>query len=159
MKMKGFCENGTTLIEVAMAIVVAGIGAAGFVSLYLSAMSGYAEAEVRTVASFFAQGLMDEIRSKRFDEQYVAPFSASLGTDASENPADKTTFDDSDDFDGWSEAAPGFSGYTLSASVHYVSEGSLNEPGGAPTAFKRITVEVLVGGETVMFLKSVVSGW
>jgi len=157
--MKGLSEKGTTLIEVIAAIVVAGIGASGFVSLYLSAMSGYAEAEVRTVASFFAQGLMDEIATKRYDEHYVAPFSASLGTDASENPADKTAFDDVDDFNGWSEAATGFSGYTLSASVQYVSEGSLDEASGSPTGFKRITVEVLVGGETVMVLKSVVSGW
>ncbi len=157
--MKGASKKGMTLIEAVTAIVVAGIGAGGFVSLYLSAMSGYAEAEVRTVAAFLAQGLMDETKSKRFDEQYVTPFSESLGTDASEDAGDKTTFDDVDDFDGWSETATGFSGYTISTSVNYVKGGTLDEVSDSPTGFKRITVRVSVGGEAVSVLKSVVCGW
>jgi Tfp pilus assembly protein PilV len=159
MRSKVVCRKGMSLIEAVAAIVVAGIGAAGFVAFYLSAMKGYAEAEMRTVGAFLARGLMDEVRSKRFDENHVAPFSGSPGTDASENPADKTTFDDVDDFDGWSEAGPDFSGYDLSASVEYVTEADLDQVSVSPTGLKRITVTVSVGGETVAVVKSVVSGW
>ena len=158
-KMKQPGEQGLTLVEVIVAIVVAGVGAAGFVSLYLSVTDGHAKAETRTIGSFLAQGLMDEVRSKRFDESYSPPFSAALGEEAPENPADKTTFDDVDDFEGWNETPVGFDAYILSVSVDYVTEGNLDEASALPTAFKRITIQVLVGEDIVADLASVVSGW
>ncbi len=159
MRIKSLCEKGMTLVEAIAAIVVAGIAAAGFVSLYLRVMSGYAEAEMRTVAAFLAQGLMEEIKSKRFDEHYVSPFSDSLGTEWREDIADKTSFDDVDDFNGWSETPPRFNGYVLFASVKYVNDTNLDEVSSSQTGYKRVTVAVSVGDEKMAVLSSVVVSW
>ena len=142
-----------------MAIVVAGIGATAFVSFYLGVADGRAKAEARTVASFLAQGLMDEVRSKRFDESHMPPFSRNLRTENPENSSDKATFDDVDDFDGWSERPSGFDAHVLSVSVVYVREDNLDGQSGSRTGFKRITVQATLGEEIVAEVKSVVSGW
>jgi prepilin-type N-terminal cleavage/methylation domain-containing protein len=159
MEVKKVRDRGLTLIETIAAIVVAAIGASGFVSLYLSATDGHSRVETRTVGCFLAQGLMDEVRSKRFDENHVAPFSVNLGTDMSENGGDKTTFDDVDDFGGWSETPSGFEAYVLSVSVEYVRERNLDQGSSSPTRFKRIVVEAALGEETVAELKTIASGW
>lgn len=147
-----------TLLECIAAVVVASVAAAGFVSFYLSAVRGHMEREGTTIALFLGQGLMEEIKSRRFDENYVPPFSERLGTDASEDASDKASFDDVDDFDGWTETA-GFRGYTLSARVDYVEEENLEEVSPTATGYKRVSVKISAGREALVVLRSVVSGW
>jgi len=79
--------KGITLMELVAILVVAGV-----------AIPVLMRAEAIGDAAFYAQGLMEEVRSKRFDERDAAPWSSSLGIDAGESAVNASTFDDVDDF-------------------------------------------------------------
>jgi hypothetical protein len=67
--------------------------------------------EVISDAIFYSQQLMEEIKSKRFDNRTSSPWtnSADLGVDTGETRSDKNTFNDVDDFK--TVCLPGDSGY------------------------------------------------
>jgi hypothetical protein len=75
--------------------------------------------------TFYAQELMEEVQSKRFDEKDALPWTSSsaFGPDAGENSGNKDTFDDLDDFVGCTDPrviAPA-AGFTRVVTVEYVT--------------------------------------
>jgi MSHA pilin protein MshD len=144
-----------TLVEVLIASAIVGMTAVAA----LRATSGTALARVRAAdratATTLADGLMNEILAK----PYADPDGAGLlGYEAGESSADKSTFDDVDDYNGWNESPPrdptgstiaGLSGWSRSVQVVRVSPTSLGQTSLTETGAKRVTVTVRRGATTV----------
>lgn len=146
-------QRGYTLIELVLTIVIMGAALLSLVALFSSLGVRGAVVEHRRVAKMLAEEQMEETRTRRFDENLTKDlngnWSTVLGTESDESVSDKATFDDVDDFSGWSESLSSpFSGFSRSVSVSYVAEGDLNTsltiPGSVPANwtpnYKRIQV-------------------
>ncbi|MBI4376253.1 MAG: hypothetical protein HY549_07360 [Elusimicrobia bacterium] len=104
-------------------------------------------------SAHLASELLEEIRLRRWDEDApkrrasIDRPSRALGVDAGENPGDKRSFDDIDDFDGWAEAKAlgpgmeelsGLESFRRSARIAYVDEFHPDSPAQSPTDLKRV---------------------
>lgn len=147
-------DKGFTLIELVMIIVLLGIIMPGVMLYFIQGVKGSAAAQRRTTAIFLAEGLMEEIKSKSWDEVTTIDSDCSnassspLGPDGGESRA---TYDDIDDFNGISNTPPkdsqdgdmnNYAGFTQQATVSYVAAADLNAPVGGPTCYKRISVSI-----------------
>ena len=118
-------NTGLTLIEMVAMIVVLGIAIPPLLTNWGDIAWRSARSESLADASFYAQELMEEIKSKRYDENSSSPWTASTGfsaTDAGESKANSATFDDIDDFVGCADSlvtAPA-AGYSRLANIDYV---------------------------------------
>lgn len=143
-------KKGLTIIELVVVIVVLGLAVPPLLTMWANVAWRSSKAEALADATFYAQELMEEIKSKNFDENTSSPWtpSGSFGPDDGENSNNRATFDDVDDFVGCADTsvtAPA-AGYTRSATVDYVSLS------GCPSActwaasgsadYKRISVTV-----------------
>lgn len=103
-----------------------------------------ARATAISQATFYAQELMEEIKSKRFDDP-DEPTVTALGPNSETYP----NFDDVDDFNGCTDSrvTTPAGGYARSANIDYVSLNTDTDPdsweaSGSPTDYKRIDVSV-----------------
>lgn len=119
-------EKGITLIEMTVVIVVLGISIPVLLNMWSQVAWNSSRSEATADAAFYAQQLMEEIRSKRFDEEAGYPWTASLGPDTTTKGLDGTNnetltgssnWDDIDDFNGYSDTPA--TGYTRSVTVSY----------------------------------------
>jgi MSHA pilin protein MshD len=143
-------DSGYTLIDLILAILLMGFALGGLIILFFNLSVGSIHGKYRATANLLAQELVEEIKSKKFDEK-AAPsggvWSTTLGVDGGESSSDKTTFDDVDDFDGWNEALTGaFSGYSRQAAVSFVDSSALNTAVGSSRDYKRVQTTVSKGG-------------
>jgi MSHA pilin protein MshD len=151
-------EQGLTLLELVLIIVVLAVGLTGVLTYFIQGTKDSSYAQNTAVATVLAQDLMEEIRSKCWDQTAttVSPCngavtpSATLGPDGGEMRA---TYNDVDDFNGLSNNPPQNS---LGASmtqypifrqivlVCYVPGTNLNDTSACatPTNYKRIDVRV-----------------
>ena len=117
--------KGLTLIEMVAMIVVLGIAIPPLLTNWADIAWRSARSESLADASFYAQELMEEIKSKRYDENGSAPWTPSTSfsaTDPGESKANSATFDDIDDFVGCTDplvTAP-VTGYSRLANIDYV---------------------------------------
>ncbi len=158
--------RGYSLIELVLCIVILGVGVVSLINAFSVAVQKSVLSETITVGTNLARGLMEEIKSRRFDENYddnptTGGFTlpANLGPDSPESASDKSTFDDVDDFDDWTEGLVGFPGYNLSVDVFYVAEGNWDTQAGSPTNYKRIKVTVSNDSMNDIEIVSIASGW
>ncbi|MBU2437380.1 MAG: type II secretion system GspH family protein, partial [Candidatus Omnitrophica bacterium] len=93
-------KRAITLIEIIAVIVVLAIAIPTLSIMLVNASWSSARSEALADAAIYAQELMEEIKSKRFDENASSPWSSTLGVDSAESSSDRTTFDDVDDFVG-----------------------------------------------------------
>lgn len=121
--MKLVIGKGITLIEMVSIIVILGLSIPVLLRVWSDVAWRSSRSEVITDATFYAQQLMEEIKSKRFDENSETPWtnSVNFGPDTGEAANDADTFDDVDDFVGCTDArvTTPATGYTRSASVEY----------------------------------------
>ncbi len=140
-------ERGHTLIELIAAIVVLGFALLGLIGLFFNLSVNNNQTKYRTAATVLAAELMEEIKSKRFDEAAArdAAFNwSALGVDTGETAGTRSTYDDVDDYNGLSEnlASPN-SGFTRAVTVSYVDAGDLNTAVGTQDKnYKRVSVGV-----------------
>ncbi len=156
-------EKGISIVEILISFFVMSV-----VLMALSKMIGNTVLTVQiqgdsNKAAMLAQDLLEEIKTKRWDENlpdgngFVSNPSL-LGIDVSENIFDKSTFDDIDDYNGYTEQPPKDSNnnplnqyqkYKRQVEVRYVNNylgssitllGDGLGSGGATSAYKRITV-------------------
>lgn len=152
-------KKGFTLIEVVMVIVLLGIMLPGIMMYFIQGVKDSVESQRRTTAIFLAEGLMEEIRSKRWDEVAVINATCSnasvIGTDAEA----RIGYDDIDDFNNLNNTPPidsqgaamaNYSGFQQQVTVSYVAAGNLNSPVTPPpyTCYKRIEVKITDIGTT-----------
>ena len=153
-------ERGVTLIELIITIVILSIAVVAVVSAISSSIGRSADPLWQTKSLQLAQAYLDEIGTKRFDEDTGnggVPSDTSgvcdIGAEAGETRA---TFDDVDDYDGVDDSPPvlqtaaGFSSYTgYRVQVAVVCAGT--EVGGADNnAAKRIDVTVTPPGQSAL---------
>ncbi len=138
------------------------------------------QVEVEYSAIAFAQGIVDEARSRAFDEVTVAPdpddqsivgnllllggggipnsFTSvgNLGQDSGET---YPNFNDFDDYDGLSVIrATGYGDITITATVFYVTENNVVADAGTRTTMKRLNVTAshpdLANSITIAYVKT-----
>jgi prepilin-type N-terminal cleavage/methylation domain-containing protein len=166
-------KKGFTLIEVVLAIFIIGVALVTLLSMFSLGLRGDVFAREMTAATTLAQEMMEEIKSKEFvecEEGVTPDFGPETPEPAIETAADRTSYDDVDDYDGWSRNPPediagnplsDFSVFTRSVVVVYVENDNYDDPveeGDAnyPTDSKRITVTVLKGENDLIELTTVV---
>lgn len=138
--------RGFTLIEVTMAILLIGVISVVLAGFYSVLFNVPVEIVVKNKANNLASAAIEDIKCRDWEDP-AGP--GPLGIDAGENAANKTTFDDIDDFNGYTESPPrymdgtvmpGMSGFSVNAAVSYVDD-NLNVSAAA-TDRKRVTVTV-----------------
>lgn len=116
---------GFTIIELVIAIVVLGYVLSAMTKMFMDLTVIGVQPEVRNIQALVAEDLMEEIRSKQYDEMLEKNandnWSETLGIDSGETSGDTSTFDDVDDYAGLSESLTGtYAGYTRSVTVSYI---------------------------------------
>ena len=148
-------KKGFTLIEIVMVIVLLGIIMPGVIFYFIQGVKDSAIPQRRTTAIFLAEALMEEIKSKRWDEVIAINSTCSNASaypfvpDGGET---RINFDDIDDFNGLSNIPPqnsqganmtDYQGFTQQATVIYVDAADLNATAATPpTCYKRILVRI-----------------
>jgi MSHA pilin protein MshD len=162
-------KKGFTLIEVIMVIVILGIMLPGIMMYFIQGVKDSVDSQRRTTAIFLADALMEEIRSKRWDEvvSINAPCSnaSAIGTDAEA----RIGYDDIDDFNNLNNTPPSdsqgvaminYAGFQQQVTVSYANPAALDTAVGGPTCYKRIEVRIIDTGinETIK-LVSLMTGY
>lgn len=143
---KNNAPRGFTLIEVTLAILLIGVISVVLAGFYSVLFNVPVEIVQKNKANNLAGAALEDIKCRAWED----PMGANpLGVDSGENAANKTTFDDLDDFNGYTEAPPryqdgtvmpGMTGFSVNTAVSYVDE-NLNVSAAA-TDRKRVTVTV-----------------
>ncbi len=106
------------------------------------------QSEAILEAIAIGQKFIEEAETKRFDENITATIpssftlAGSLGPDAGET---RSTYDDLDDFDGYSyaDSLSGYVPFTVTASVDYVTLEAPDTPTATRTYFKRMSIAIV----------------
>jgi prepilin-type N-terminal cleavage/methylation domain-containing protein len=146
--MKKIVSNrGITLIELVIAVVIVGIAIPVLVRNWADVTMRSVESETISDAAFYAEQLMEEIKSKRFDEQTEPAWTAAnlfgaKRADESDETNNRTRYDDIDDYDGFTEALP--RSFVSLVSVQYanLTGASWQAVASGTTDFKRVTVNI-----------------
>ncbi|MBS0192255.1 MAG: hypothetical protein U0573_06495 [Phycisphaerales bacterium] len=153
-------RTGITLIECAGAALILGLLIT--TGLRAAAQAGASQAiSARSVTgTLLAESLMNDILLLPYADPAGGTF---IGIDSGESAANKSTFDDVDDFDQWTESPPtsstgttmaGFAGWTRSVRVYRASLSNPDSNSGAESGLKRIEVTVKFGSKDVCKLTS-----
>ncbi|MFA6217423.1 MAG: type II secretion system protein [Candidatus Omnitrophota bacterium] len=118
-------NKGMSLIELIVIIVVLGFSVPVLMTMWSDVSWRSVRSESLADAAFYAQQLMEEVKSKSFDNNDTSPWtpSASFGAESGENRNDKDTFNDVDDFVGCTDSlvtTPAL-GYTRTIAIDYVN--------------------------------------
>lgn len=150
--MRPVTSKGLTIIELVVVIVVLGLAIPPLLTSWANIGWRSARSEALADATFYAQQLLEEIKSKRFDEKTVSPWTSSgnFGYDTGENGNNKDTFNDVDDFvtaGAQSCTDPlvttPVTSYSRSVVADYVTlSGTSWISSASTTSYKRITVSV-----------------
>lgn len=156
--MKRDCaRHAFSLVEVIISVlIVGGVMAAVLNTIGATATIRRMDAD-RVRGEALAQDMLDEILSQNYEDDGEAAGSFGL-TGGESATGDRSTFDDVDDYDGWSMSPPeradgtqiaGFTGWKREASVVWVDPSDPDTSSGSDTRLKRITVRVYRGSRQV----------
>lgn len=135
-------NRGLTIIELVTVIVVLGLAIPPLLTMWANVAWRASRAELLADSAFYAQALMEEIKSKNFDENTSSPWSATLGPEGGET---YPNYNDVDDFNGWADNP--VAGCTRAVAVDYISlGGSAWDTSAGATNYKRIIVTVSRSG-------------
>lgn len=152
-------RRGFSLVETTIAMVLVG-------GLYITALNLVGASQVtqarytdREQGLLLAESLLNEIRDLPYEEP--DDLGSILGIELGEAADDRTTFDDVDDYDGWSAnppvqsdgtAIPGTDRYTRSVAVTWVDLAAPKSTSTTETGVKRITVTISTGTKDITTL-------
>lgn len=146
-------RRGVSLIELVAVIVVVGIAVPALLTVWADISWRSVRSEALSDSALYAHDLMEEVRSKRFDEADEKPWTvpAHFGPDLGESG--RNLYDDADDFNNFTETVG--AGYLCSVAVGYMQlNGAVWQPAAGTTDFKRIAVTVSRGGRVNTQVKS-----
>jgi len=141
-------QQGFSFIEMMLAIGILSMALLPIIMGMTKSLKGTTDSSIRQKAATVALDMMNDIKSKRWDENSNAPFSDPLGPDGESGPA---TYDDIDDWNGYtSTVQKEGANFAVSFTVDYAVITSL---GGnkyrvevisavSPTDYKRVVVNV-----------------
>ena len=157
--------RGFTLIEMNLAVIIVGVMAAVLVSLYSVSSKAFVEIRVKNKANSLAIAAMEDIKCRKWDETEPAGTKSAIGRDPGETAGDKTTFDDIDDFNGYSESPPryqdgtpmpGLDGFSMTVDTVCYVDTALNFS-ATGTTLKEIVLTVKKGNVPKITLSTIVS--
>ncbi|HDM08498.1 MAG TPA: hypothetical protein ENF97_00045 [Candidatus Omnitrophica bacterium] len=144
--MGGYSVKGITLIELIISIVVFALIMTPLLLVFATVSQDTAGGIYISRAHTLAQSYMELILSRSFDENNKSPWTArnDLGLDSGETAGDLSTYDDVDDFDGYTITDSDYPAITGTVSVYYVEDGDWDTPytGASYTNYKRIDIVV-----------------
>src|SRR5665213_660004 len=145
------CTRGFTLLESTVSLVIVGV----MLTAAMTVAGQAARTRLAQQDAMRGEGLARQLLSEIDTKLYQQPNAITLllGPDLLET---RTTYNDVDDFNGWSEsppqyasgaAIPGFTGWTRAVKVEWVTTNGLLQQGSfsvslLETGFKRITITV-----------------
>jgi len=139
--------TGFTLIESVMSILIVGAMLVMVINTLGSSVRGKKIRQTQSRAPALASHLMAEILQASYSDQDETPV---FGREASEIGANRSSFDDVDDYHNWSGtpqdkdgvSLTGMDGWTRSVTVQYVLPTDLTSVSATDQGIKRITVMV-----------------
>jgi len=146
---------GLSLVEVVISIIIVAVMLTAALNTVGAARVGLAQVSRQAVGDLLAQELLAEILQQSYqdpDEPFV------FGVEATESANNRSSFDDIDDYNGWSASPPqdrngnvltDFAGWRREVAVDYVDPANLLRAISADRGIKRITVTVSFNGKTV----------
>jgi len=149
------------LVEIMMSVLLIGVISVVLSGYYSVLFRVPVEIVVKNKADNLASAAMEEIKCRAWEEPSGT---RPLGTDPGETAGNKTTFDDIDDFNGYSESPPkyqdgtvmpGLTGYAVNTAVSYVDDSMKTT--ASVTDRKMITVTIKKNNITKVVLYTVVS--
>ena len=159
---------GFLLLEAAVSNIILAVAIVSTVPIFILTLRANIACEEKLVATQLAIELMEEIRARKFDQNCpnIRPGTtiqtiSALGVDTGESSSDKTTFNDVDDFSGWTESPPRepdgdsipqFTGYARTVTETYLDPNAYYS--SSSQSRKHITVCVSHNGVTRVCL-----GW
>lgn len=158
--------RGFTLIEAVMSMLIVGL----MLVAALNTVGASRITEVRgfeqTLGPMLAEELMAEILNESYEETVDSP---AFGRETGEHSGSRSTWDDVDDYTGWSASPPetkdgttlsGVDGWSRQVEVKWVSSLDPNLESVIPTGIKRVDVVVSYNGRVVSTLSSLrTDGW
>ncbi len=157
--------RGFTLIEMNLLVIIIGVFALGLMSLSTLTTKGLAEVKVKNKANSLAVAMIEEIKCRKWDELTAPLKSTVMGVNTGEVASNKLTFDDIDDFSGYSEAQPlyrdgtpmtGYDGFSINVDTVCYVDALLNYS-ATPTPRKKIAITVNKNGIAKVTLNTIVS--
>lgn len=135
-------QKGFTLIEVLVMTVLLAMAFLVFLGSLNLGRDLQNKSEIKSVQAILLHDLQEQIKSRRFDENLIASWSADLGADTQENSL--SDFDDVDDFKNYQITAyadhPAFG---AQVHVEYVNRATkFRVVSTAPTEYKRVVVSI-----------------
>lgn len=143
---KSIYNRGITLIELVIAIVIVGIAIPVLIRNWADVTMRSVESETISDSAFYAEQLMEEIKSKRFDERTEPAWTAAnlFGAQRADesDETNRSRYDDVDDYNGFTEALP--RSFVSLVSVQYANLTGTTWQAAASgtTDFKRVTVNI-----------------
>ncbi len=145
-------RKAMTLIEIIVVIVVISLIIPALLATFTQVNLRSVDSEAIVNSLFYAENLMEEMRSRRFDENTESPWTnpANLGLDTSTTGVDGSTQENSTDHANWDDIDD-YHGYSDSPAVNYsrlisVEYADLSGTSWVTTAgvsnYKKITVSV-----------------
>ena len=141
-------RRGFSVIEAVLSALVIGV----MLVAVLNTVGAARSAQVWNVDRVRAMALASNLMAEIVDEAYADPTEVQLfGPEASELLAQRSAFDDVDDYNGWSKSPPedldgtpipGYAGWTRSVTVSWATLGTPAASSLTDTGIKRITVTV-----------------
>lgn len=147
---------GFSLVEVIISvIIIAGLMVAVLNTVGATAVTRTLDAD-RAKGQALAYDLLDEVLQADYEDAVAGI--GSFGVGADEAGADRSLFDDVDDYDGWESTPPmqkdgsaidGFDGWTRRVDVVWCEPSAPDTSSNSDTRLKRITVTVTVGDRVI----------
>jgi hypothetical protein len=159
-------RSAFTLVEATMSVLIVSILLVAAISAGdVAAMTQYRTGD-RAVGRLLADGLMTDILSLAYQDPTYPTLVC--GPEANESRTNKTTYDDVDDYNGWTESppqdrngnvVPGFTNWTRSVTVQWCPSGNPQQVSSSETGCKLVTVHVyhksvLVATRTALKVKA-----
>lgn len=154
----GSCEafarqqrKGWSQIEVLTSTLLVGVLMVGALGSYQSQLTAQSQIDSQYAAHQHCQILLSEILTRRFEE---TAGSTTLGRDSGESPSDRSTWDDVDDYQEYSDLSPQWGSvgdsssrltWTRKVKVRFISELNGTTVSSSRTNLKEITVWVNQG--------------
>jgi type II secretory pathway pseudopilin PulG len=144
-----------SLLETVVSSVLVGVLLVAVLKTMGASVVAQYQTGERAQAALLADGLIAEIAAMDYENPDGMP---TFGLESGEQPCQKATFDDVDDFDGWTETPPQFAdgtampdlaGWTRTVQIARVHDHDLAIEENAETGVKRITVTVRHNGRNV----------
>lgn len=152
-------QRGVTLIELMVFIVIVGIALSSLLLIYNRAVVDSVDPVIRVQLAELAQSHLEEVLARKYDEatpsggipacdsgEVTANACVGIGLDGGESLADKSTLDDVDDFDNFTDSPQ--AGFSRSVAVSFAG----TDLGLAAEQAKLISVTVSAPGNQQLTL-------